>query len=99
MAIVNGVNGKDQQRQRRVNKTLYLLKGCEKCYSDVFRDRDEWRCFQSGRVYHPKHSPMELQMGAEDFEQSETASEAEPGRKRPKVRRSARHFNAMLAAT
>ena len=78
---------------------LHLLKGVGECYSDLFRGGDERRCFQCGRVYHPKRSPMELQMGAEDFEQSETASEAEPGRKRPKVRRSARHFNAMLAAT
>ena len=42
---------------------------------------------------------MELQIGAEDFKQSETASEAAPGRKRPKIRRPARHLNSALAAT
>ena len=78
---------------------LYSLKGFEKCYSDLFRDGDERRCFQCGRVYHPKRSPMELQMGAEDFEQAETASGAEPGHKRPKIRRSARHLNSVPAAT
>lgn len=78
---------------------LYLLKGCGKRYSDLFRAGDKRRCFQCGRVYHPKRSPMDLQMGAEDFNQSEPASEAEPGRKRPKARRSARHLNSVLAAT
>ena len=78
---------------------LYLLKGCGKRYSDLFRAGDERRCFQCGRVYHPKRSPMDHQMSAEDFNQSEPASEAEPGRKRPKARRSARHLNSVLAAT
>lgn len=57
-------------------------------------DGDEWRCFQCGRVYYPRRSPMELIPG-----QPAAASEAETERKRPKFSRSARHLNPLLAAT
>ena len=78
---------------------LYLFKEFGKCYSDLFPYGVEPCCFQCGRAYHPRRSSMELQIGAEDFKQSETASEAAPGRKRPKIRRPARHLNFALAAT
>ena len=56
-------------------------------------DGDEWRCFQCGRVYYPRRSPMELIPGA-----PAATSEAETELERPKVRRSARHLNPELTA-
>ena len=73
---------------------LYIFKGCGKCCGDLIQDGDEWRCFQCGRVYYPQNSPMELQLGAADFERLDTAGESPP-----KVRRSARHLNPMIKAT
>ena len=72
---------------------LYLFKGCGKCCGDLMLDGDEWRCFQCGRVYYPRRSPMELIPGA-----PAATSEAETELERPKVRRSARHLNPALTA-
>ena len=70
---------------------LYLFKGCGKCCGDLALDGDEWRCFQCGRVYYPNRSAVELQLDAADVEHV--------GGERPKVRRSVRHLNPVLAAT
>ena len=73
---------------------LYLFKGCGKCCGDLTLDGDEWRCFQCGRVYYPQRSPIELIP-----DPLAVTGEAGPERERPKIRRSARHLNPMLAAT
>lgn len=78
---------------------LYLFKGCGKCSGDLMQDGDEWRCFQCGHVYYPQSSTAERQLDAADFERSETAGQTGTDRKRPMVRRSARHLNPLLAAT
>ena len=70
---------------------MYLFKSCRKCCGDLIQDGDEWRCFQCGRVYYPNRSPVEPQPGAADL--------GHVGGERPKVRRSARHLNPVLAAT
>lgn len=73
---------------------IYLFKGCGKCRGDLVQDGDEWRCFQCGRVYYPNSAPVELLMATADAEQAGSAVG-----ERPKVRRSARHVNPMLATT
>jgi len=82
---------------------LYLFKGCGKCEGDLTLDVDEWRCFQCGRVYYPRRSAMELQLDLVDIQISEQSAGlpgvADPVRKRPKVRRSARHLNPVVGAT
>lgn len=78
---------------------LYLFKGCRKCCGDLIQDGDEWRCFQCGHVYYPQCPAMERQLKAEDFERLDVASETGTERKRPVVRRSARHLTPVLAAT
>jgi hypothetical protein len=74
-----------------IYKMMYLFKSCRKCCGDLIQDGDEWRCFQCGRVYYPNRSPVEPQPGAADL--------GHVGGERPKVRRSARHLNPVLAAT
>lgn len=78
---------------------IYLFKGCGKCCGDLVQDGDEWRCFQCGCVYYPQTLTMERQPAAADFERSDTVDVTGVDRKRPVVRRTARHLNPVLAAT
>ena len=81
---------------------LCRLKDCGKCGGDLFLDFDEWRCFQCGRIYYPKPSPMELLPDAMEVHAplfaDESPDEAGHDRDRPKVRRSPRRINVMVAA-
>jgi len=78
---------------------IYLFKGCGKCCEDLVQEGDEWRCFQCGCVYYPQTLTMERQPAEADFERSDTVGVTGVDRKRPVVRRTARHLNPVLAAT
>ncbi|MCH2509779.1 MAG: hypothetical protein MK109_05910 [Dehalococcoidia bacterium] len=75
---------------------LYLFKGCGKCEGDLLMDTDEWRCFQCRRVYYPARTPEEQQLDRTAFQGSSAVCEDSD---RPKVRRSARHLNPVVAAS
>ena len=75
---------------------MYLSKGCGKCEGDLLMDTDEWRCFQCRRVYCPARTPEEQQLDRTGFQESSAVSK-DSGR--PKVRRSARHLNPVVAAS
>lgn len=78
---------------------LYLFKGCGKCGGDLTLNVDEWSCFQCGHIYYPQPSPIERQLDRLDFQDPSANGEADPDRKRPKVRRSARHQDPLVSAT
>ncbi len=75
---------------------LYLFKGCGKCSGDLLMDTDEWRCFQCGRVYYPTRPPEEQLLDRVAIQESAVIG---ADLDRPKVRRSARHLNPVVAAT
>lgn len=75
---------------------MYLFKGCGKCEGDLLMDTDEWRCFQCRRVYYPARTPEEQQLDRTAFQGSSAVCEDSD---RPKVRRSARHLNPVVAAS
>ena len=75
---------------------LYLFKGCGKCGGDLLMDTDEWSCFQCGRVYYPARTSEEQQLDRLATGESVAIGEDSD---RPKVRRSARHLNPLVAAT
>ena len=75
---------------------LYLFKGYGKCEGDLLMDTDEWRCFQCRRVYYPARTPEEQQLDRTAFQGSSAVCEDSD---RPKVRRSARHLNPVVAAS
>ncbi|MCH2512381.1 MAG: hypothetical protein COA56_13355 [Dehalococcoidia bacterium] len=75
---------------------LYLFKGCGKCEGDLLMASDEWRCFQCGRVYYPTRTPEEQQLGRVAVQESMPVGADSD---RPKVRRSARHLNPVVAAS
>ena len=75
---------------------LYLFKGCGKREGDPLMDTDEWHCIQCRRVYYPARTPEEQQLGRTAFQGSSAICEDSD---RPKVRRSARHLNPVVAAS
>jgi len=74
---------------------LYLFKGCGKREGNLLMDTDEWRCFQRRRAYYPARAPEDQQLDRTAFQGSSAVCEdSDP----PKVRRSARHLNPVVAA-
>ena len=82
---------------------LYIFKGCGKCCGDLAMSFDEWSCIQCGTRYYPKNTAIDLQLEPVNLQQpvnvGRSSGDADSEVTRPKIRRSARHLNPVLANT
>ena len=72
------------------------MENCEKCGGAVFKDVDEWRCWQCGRCYYIKSDSMDFPEKAPNMGLSRTTSDDDDSGNG--ARRAVRSINSRITA-